>query len=42
MKPRFRQSMSWLHTWSGFVFAWLLFFIFITGTVGYFENEIDR
>jgi len=42
MKPRFRQSMSWLHTWSGFVFSWLLFFIFITGTVGYFENEIDR
>ena len=42
MRPRFRQSMSWLHTWSGFVFAWLLFFIFITGTAGYFENEIDR
>jgi len=42
MKPRFRQSMNWLHTWSGFVFAWLLFFIFVTGTVGYFENEIDR
>lgn len=42
MKPRFRQSMSWLHTWSGFVFAWLLFLIFVTGTVGYFENEIDR
>ncbi|MCQ8878480.1 PepSY domain-containing protein [Pseudoalteromonas shioyasakiensis] len=34
--------MNWLHTWSGFVFAWLLFFIFVTGTVGYFENEIDR
>lgn len=42
MKPRFRQSMSWLHTWAGFAFAWLLFFIFITGSAGYFENEIDR
>lgn len=42
MKPRFRQSMSWLHTWVGFAFAWLLFFIFVTGSVGYFENEIDR
>ena len=42
MKPRFRQSMSWLHTWAGFAFGWLLFFIFVTGSAGYFENEIDR
>ncbi|MCG7534164.1 PepSY-associated TM helix domain-containing protein [Pseudoalteromonas sp. OOF1S-7] len=42
MKARFRQSMGWLHTWSGVVFAWLLYFIFVTGSVGYFENEIDR
>ena len=42
MKPRFRQSMNWLHTWGGFVFGWLIYFIFITGSVGYFENEIDR
>ena len=39
---RFRQSMNWLHTWSGLVCAWLLYFIFITGSLGYFENEIDR
>ncbi|WP_016955738.1 PepSY-associated TM helix domain-containing protein [Catenovulum agarivorans] len=42
MKNSFRQSMNWLHTWSGFVFAWLLYFIFVTGTLGYFEDEIDR
>lgn len=42
MKPRFRQSMNWLHTWTGFIFGWLLYFIFITGSAGYFENEIDR
>lgn len=42
MKPRFRQSMNWLHTWAGFVFAWLMYFIFVTGSTGYFENEIDR
>jgi len=42
MKSRFRQSMGWLHTWAGFAFAWLLFFIFVTGSLGYFENEIDR
>lgn len=37
----FRQSMSWLHTWAGLVLSWLLFFIFITGTAGYFDTEID-
>ncbi|EWH11076.1 iron-regulated membrane protein [Catenovulum agarivorans DS-2] len=42
MKNTFRQSMNWLHTWSGFLCAWLLYFIFLTGTLGYFENEIDR
>ena len=41
MKPRFRQSMNWLHTWVGFSFGWLLYFIFVTGTVGYFDSEID-
>jgi len=42
MKGRFRQSMNWLHTWTGFIFGWLLYFIFVTGSTGYFENEIDR
>lgn len=37
-----RQSMTWLHTWSGLVLGWLLFFIFLTGTLGYFDTEIDR
>ncbi|MEI6893043.1 MAG: PepSY-associated TM helix domain-containing protein [Colwellia sp.] len=34
--------MNWLHTWAGFAVAWLLYFIFVTGSAGYFENEIDR
>jgi uncharacterized iron-regulated membrane protein len=34
--------MSWLHTWSGILFGWILYFIFITGTLGYFDAEIDR
>lgn len=38
----FRESMTWLHTWAGLVVGWLLFFIFLTGTVGYFDSEIDR
>src|SRR5690606_9696855 len=42
MKEGFRQSMAWLHTWSGLVAGWVLFFVFVTGTAGYFNFEIDR
>ncbi|WP_340115250.1 PepSY-associated TM helix domain-containing protein [Pelagibius sp. 7325] len=42
MKGAFRPSMSWLHTWAGLVVGWVLFFIFLTGTAGYFDAEIDR
>jgi|TARA_B100001093_G_scaffold306702_1_gene292744 uncharacterized iron-regulated membrane protein len=38
----FRQSMAWLHTWSGLVPAILLYFVFVTGTFGYFSYEIDH
>ncbi len=38
----FRQSMTWLHTWAGLVVGWVLFFVFLTGTLGYFDTEIDR
>lgn len=40
MKGGLRQSMSWLHTWSGLLLGWLLFAIFLTGTVSYFRHEI--
>lgn len=40
-KPRhFRQSMSWVHTWTGLVMGWLLFAIYVTGGLSYFRNEI--
>ncbi|MEI6894544.1 MAG: PepSY-associated TM helix domain-containing protein [Colwellia sp.] len=42
MKSTFRQSMKWLHTWVGLVVVWILFFMFITGTAGYFYKEITR
>lgn len=42
MNGSFRQSMTWLHTWCGLVFCWLLYFLFVTGTLGYFDTEIDR
>ena len=42
MNGAFRQSMTWLHTWSGLVFCWILYLLFVTGTFGYFDTEIDR
>ncbi|MBD1584291.1 PepSY-associated TM helix domain-containing protein [Pseudoalteromonas sp. S16_S37] len=41
MRSGFRQSMAWLHTWTGIVVSWILYFIFVTGTLGYFDSEID-
>ena len=37
----FRQSMAWLHTWAGLVPGWLLFIIFLFGTVAFFQQEIS-
>ncbi|RMU66563.1 Membrane protein [Pseudomonas syringae pv. syringae] len=42
MKEGFRQSMAWLHTWVGLLFGWLLFAIFLTGTLSYFKDEITH
>lgn len=37
----FRQAMSWLHTWAGLILGWLLFAIFLTGTLSFFKNEFN-
>ncbi|CAN7231985.1 PepSY domain-containing protein [Acidovorax sp. LjRoot118] len=37
----FRQAMSWLHTWAGLVLGWLLFAIFLTGTLSFFKTELN-
>ena len=42
MKEGFRQAMAWLHTWTGLIFGWLLFAIFLTGTLSYFKDEITH
>ena len=42
MKETFRQSMAWLHTWTGLILGWVLVFVFLTGTLGYLNYEIDR
>lgn len=38
----FRQAMSWLHTWAGLVLGWLLFAIFLTGTLSFFRTEFSQ
>src|SRR3546814_7092833 len=42
VKDSFRQSMAWLHTWTGLLMGWLLFAMFVTGTAAYFQEEITR
>jgi len=42
MNTTVRQSMNALHTWAGLLPCWLLYFIFLTGTLGYFDTEIDQ
>lgn len=37
----FRQPMTWLHRWAGLLLGWLLFAIFLTGTLTVFDKEID-
>ncbi len=41
-KGGFRKAMTPVHTWGGLVLGWVMFFIFVTGTLGYFDTEIDR
>lgn len=42
MKQTFRQSMAWLHTWAGLSVVWVLFFMFVMGTISYFEEELNH
>ena len=42
MKAGFRQSMAWLHTWSGLLVGWVLFAVFLTGTAAYLRPELTR
>jgi len=36
-----RQSMSWVHTYTGLLMGWLLYAVFFTGTLSYFRNEVN-
>ncbi|RZF54674.1 PepSY domain-containing protein [Acinetobacter halotolerans] len=37
----FRQIQAILHSWFGILFLWLIFFIFLTGSIAYFRTEIN-
>ena len=40
-QPSLTQSMSELHTWAGLVLGWVLFAIFLTGTLAVFDKELN-
>lgn len=42
MSRGFRQSQSFLHTWSGMLLGWVLFLVFVTGTVAFFREGMNR
>ncbi|MFT3717637.1 PepSY-associated TM helix domain-containing protein [Pseudorhodoferax sp.] len=42
-QPRgIRQTMSDLHIWAGLLAGWILYAMFLTGTVSYFKDEISQ
>lgn len=42
MKSSFKETMSWLHTWSGVVLGSIMFVIFFMGTLSIFAGETDQ
>lgn len=38
----FRQSQSTLHTWSGLLLGWVLFIVFVTGTIAFWREGLNR
>lgn len=42
VKDGLRQSMAWLHTWGGLWACWVLFVVFLTGSLGVFDEPITR
>src|SRR5256885_1281367 len=38
----FRQAQAWLHTWCGLWFSWLLFAVFLTGSLAVFQEAITH
>lgn len=42
MKDGFRQTMAFLHSWAGLVPGWLLYAVFLTGSLTYYRQEIGQ
>jgi uncharacterized iron-regulated membrane protein len=42
MSKGFRQSQSFLHTWSGLILGWVLFVIFVAGTISFWREGMNR
>lgn len=42
MRARFTDSMNVLHTWAGLLVGWVLFAIFLSGSLAYFQHEISH
>ena len=41
MHKGIRQSMAWLHSWTGLLLGWVIFAIFLMGTASYYRHEIN-
>lgn len=37
----FRQNNSWIHTWAGLLLGWLLYAVFLTGSISFFQEELS-
>lgn len=42
MTGRFRQRMAWLHGWAGVLVGLILYSVFVSGTLSYFNDEISH
>jgi uncharacterized iron-regulated membrane protein len=42
MKEHFRQNMAWLHTWTGLLAGWVMFYVMVAGSATVFQHEITR
>lgn len=42
MSKGLRQSQSTLHTWSGLLLGWVLFLVFVTGTLAFWREALNR
>lgn len=42
MKDGFRQTMAFAHSWAGLFPGWLLYAVFLTGSLTYYRQEISQ